>query len=255
MVDLKTRAQLETMRQAGRVVAKVLAALSDAARPGVKLIELDALAREILQAHGARSSFLSYKPSWAPVPYPAVVCLSIDEVIVHGIPNRRAMRNGDLLSIDFGAAIDGLHADAAVTIGVGTIDPEARKLSDTTKRALEAGIAAAQIGAHVGDIGSAVEAVGRRSGYGIPLHLGGHGIGRAMHEEPSVPNTGCAGRGLRLREGLTLAIEPQFCAGGRDEHRTRGDGWTVATIDGSRAAHFEHSIAITADGPQILTLP
>jgi methionyl aminopeptidase len=255
MVDLKTRTQLGTMREAGRVVAKVLAALSEAAKPGVKLIELDALARDIMQAHGARSSFLNYKPSWAPVPYPAVVCLSIDEVIVHGIPDRRALRKGDLLTIDFAAAIDGLHADAAVTVGVGALDPAAQTLLETTRRALEGAIVAARVGAHLGDIGQAVEAVGRQAGYGIPLHIGGHGIGRAMHEDPSVPNTGCAGRGLRLSEGLTLAIEPMFCAGGRDEHRTRGDGWTVATIDGSKAAHFEHTIAVTADGPQVLTVP
>jgi methionyl aminopeptidase len=243
------------MREAGRVVAQALARLAAAAKPGVKLIELDELARDTLAANGAQSSFLNYKPAWAPVPYPAVVCLSIDEAIVHGIPDRRALRSGDLLSIDFGASIDGLHADAAVTVGIGSIDSDSRRLMHATEQALQAAIAAARVDAHLGDIGQAVEMVGRAGGYGIPAQLGGHGIGRAMHEEPSVPNTGCAGRGLRLREGLTLAIEPMFCAGGRDDHRTRRDGWTVVTTDASRAAHFEHTIAVTLDGPRILTLP
>jgi methionyl aminopeptidase len=255
MVELKSRAELVTMREAGRVVATVLAEVAAAARPGVKLIELDRLAAEVMVARGATSSFRGYHPSWAPTPYPAVLCLSINDAIVHGIPDRRALRAGDLLSIDFGAAIDGLHADAAVSIGIGKLEPAAKQILETTQRALKAGIDAARAGGHLGDIGHAVEAVGRAKGYGIPVALGGHGIGRSMHEEPTVPNRGSAGRGLMLREGLTLAIEPMFCAGGRDDHRTAADGWTVITPDASLAAHFEHTIAITADGADVLTLP
>jgi len=255
MVELKNRAELAKMREAGRVVATVLAEVSAASRPGVRLIELDRIAADLMTTRGATSSFRGYHPSWAPVPYPAVLCLSINDAIVHGIPDRRALRTGDLLSIDFGAAIDGFHADAAVSIGIGTLAPAAQQLLDITRHALEAGIDAARAGGHLGDIGHAVEAIGRASGYGIPVALGGHGIGRAMHEEPSVPNRGSAGRGLTLREGLTLAIEPMFCAGGRDDHRTAPDGWTVITPDASLAAHFEHTIAITGDGAEVLTLP
>jgi methionyl aminopeptidase len=255
MVILKTGTELGVMREAGRVVARTLAAVAAAARPGVRLRDLDDLAAETIAAHGAKPSFLGYHPSWAPTPYPSVLCLSVNEAIVHGIPDDRVLCDGDLLSIDCGASVDGYHGDAAVTVAIGEVDAAGRRLAGTAERALAAGIAAARSGARLGDIGHAVEAVGRTAGYGIPRGLGGHGVGTAMHEDPSVPNTGRPHRGLPLRVGLVLAIEPMLTEGGHDSHRTRADGWTVVAADGSRAAHAEHTIAVTADGPVILTAP
>ena len=255
MTSLKSPSELTTMREAGRVVARVLEAVAAAAKPGVRLVELDALADDLMRSLGARSSFKGYRPSWAPSPYPGVLCLSVNDQIVHGIPNGRALRAGDLLSIDFGASVDGYHGDAAITVPIGRVDAASERLSEATARALEAGIAAARPGNRLGDIGHAVEMVADEYGYGIPDGLGGHGVGRAMHEGPSVPNTGQPGRGMVLREGLVIAIEPQFTLGGRDDYRTGPDGWTVVTTDGSRAAHFEHTIAITAASPAILTAP
>jgi methionyl aminopeptidase len=254
MIELKTRSELAAIRRAGQVVARILRAVAEAAQPGVRLVELDALAAEVIASHGARSSFLGYHPTWAPVPYPGVPCTSVDATIVHGIPDRHVLRSGEVLSIDCGASIDGYHADAAITIGIGQIDLQARHLIDTTEQALAAGIAAAQVGAHLGAISHAIETVARAGGYGLPSALGGHGIGRAMHEEPHIPNFGDPRRGPRLAEGLAIAIEPMLVVGGSDRHRTAPDGWTVVTLDGQRAAHFEHTIALTADGPRILTL-
>jgi methionyl aminopeptidase len=255
MVTLKTESEIALMRAAGRVVARTLAAVTAAVRPGVRLGDLDELAAETIAAHGAKPSFLGYHPSWAPTPYPGVLCLSVDEEIVHAIPDRRVLRAGQLLSVDCGASVDGYHGDAAVTVAVGEVDAAGLRLADTTARALAAGIAAALPGNRLGDISHAVETVGRAGGYGIPRGLGGHGIGTAMHEDPAVPNTGRPGRGLPLTVGLVLAVEPMLLEGGRDGARTRPDGWTVATADGSRAAHFEHTIAITAAGPVVLTVP
>jgi methionyl aminopeptidase len=254
MVVFKSPSELAVMREAGRVVARTLDAAAAAARPGVCLADLDLLASDLIASLGAKPSFLGYQPRWAPTPYPAVLCLSVNEAIVHGIPDRRVLRDGDLLSIDCGASIDGYHGDAAVTVEIGAVRPAARQLSEDTRRALDAAIAAAVPGARMGDLSAAVAAIGRRAGYGIPEGLGGHGIGTAMHEDPAVPNTGRPGRGLVLREGLALAIEPMFCAGGRDTTRWRADGWTIVTADGSLAAHWEHSIAITAEGAEILTV-
>jgi methionyl aminopeptidase len=253
MVVLKSRAELATMREAGRLVAQILAAVAAHARVGARLGDLDALAAEMMINAGATSSFQHYHPDWAPTPYPAVLCLSVNDAIVHGIPDGRELREGDLLSIDCGAAIDGYHGDAAITVAVGETDEAGRALIDTTVRALEAGIAAAQPGGRLGDISHAVETVARTGGYGLPTGLGGHGVGTAMHEDPHVPNTGRANRGLPLREGLVLAIEPMLLENGKDTRRTANDGWTVLTTDGSRAAHAEHTIAVTADGPMILT--
>jgi methionyl aminopeptidase len=253
MVVLKTETELATMREAGRVVARTLAAVSEAAQPGVRLTELDQLAADLIASLGAKPSFLGYQPHFAPTPYPGVLCLSVNDAIIHGIPDRATLRDGDLLSIDCGAYVDGWHGDAAVTVGVGTIDPAARRLADTAAEALAAGIAAARPGGRLGDIGNAVQTVCRAAGYGMPAGFGGHGVGTAMHEAPDVPNTGRAGRGLPLREGLVLAIEPMVIESGRDRVRYRADGWTVATADGSRAAHTEHTVAITAAGPVILT--
>lgn len=258
MIELRSPAEIQAMREAGRVVATTLRAVAEAARPGVRLIELDNLAATVIAEAGAKPSFLGYHPSWAPMPYPGVVCLSVNDAIVHGIPDGRVLREGDLLSIDCGAHIDGYHGDSAITIGVGgvgAIDEAAQRLSDTTRRALEAGIAAMVVGGRLGDISHAIETVARNAGYGLPDGFGGHGIGTAMHADPHVANTGRPGRGVPLREGLVLAIEPMLIESGKDRHRTAPDGWTVLTRDGSRAAHWEHSVAITAEGPVILTLP
>jgi methionyl aminopeptidase len=241
------------MRKAGRVVANTLAAVATAARPGVRLTDLDELAADLISSAGAKPSFLGYHPSWAPTPYPAVLCLSVNEAVVHGIPDRRVLADGDLLSIDCGAHVDGYHGDAAITVAIGDIDEPARRLADTTSRALAAGIAAAQPGARIGDISHAIETVARKAGYGLPDGLGGHGVGTAMHEDPAVPNTGRPHRGLPLREGLVIAIEPMLIEGGGNRCRARPDGWTIATADGSRAAHAEHTVAITATGPVVLT--
>ncbi|MEV4759912.1 type I methionyl aminopeptidase [Micromonospora sp. NPDC049559] len=255
MVELKSEAEIAVMREAGRIVARTLAAVAAAARAGVRLSDLDALADEMLTSAGAKSSFRDYHPSWAPTPYPGVLCLSVNDAVVHGIPDRRVLRDGDLLSIDFGAELDGFHGDAAITVGIGEIDGSARRLTETTERALAAGIAAARPGARIGDISHAIETVAREAGYGQPDGLGGHGVGHAMHEEPFVPNTGRPHQGFELRPGLVIAIEPMFVEGGDRRCRTAPDGWTVVTADGSRAAHAEHTIAVTADGPVVLTAP
>jgi methionyl aminopeptidase len=255
MVSLKSETELATMRAAGRIVAAVLAAVGGAARPGVRLTELDDMAADLLASRGATPSFPGYHPSWAPTPFPAVLCLSVNDEIVHGIPDGRVLREGDLLSVDCAAHVDGLHADAARTVAVGETDAAGQRLMDVTSEALAAGITAARAGGRLGDVSHAIEAVGRAGGYGIAPWFGGHGIGAAMHEDPPIPNTGRAGRGLPLRAGLTLAIEPMFLEGGVDDSRTLADGWTMATTDGSRAAHFEHTIAVTENGPVVLSAP
>ena len=254
VVVLKSDGEIAAMRAAGAIVARALRLVTQAAKPGVTLLELDALAAETIASAGALPSFLGYHPSWAPTPYPGVLCLSVNEAVVHGIPDHRALVEGDLLSVDCGAHLDGYHGDAAVTVAIGAVDPAAEKLSATTADALAAGIAAAGPGGRIGDISHAVEAVARGAGYGLPNRLGGHGIGTAMHEDPSVPNSGRPGRGLPLREGLVIAIEPMLLESGRDACRTLPDGWTVVTADGSRAAHFEHTVAVTGGGPVILTV-
>jgi methionyl aminopeptidase len=253
MLVLRSATEIATLREAGRVVANTLAAVARAAKPGVRLVDLDTMAAELIAAAGAKPSFLGYQPRWARTPYPGVLCLSVNEAIVHGIPDRRALAEGDLLSIDCGAYVDGYHGDAARTIGIGDLDAEGARLIETTERALQAGIAAAQPGGRLGDISQAVESVARAAGYGLPHGLGGHGVGTRMHEDPDVPNTGRAGRGLPLREGLVIAIEPMLAEGGGDDRRVLRDGWTIVTSDGSRAAHFEHTIAVTAQGPLTLT--
>ncbi|MYT32698.1 MULTISPECIES: type I methionyl aminopeptidase [unclassified Streptomyces] len=255
MVEIKTDAALDAMRVAGRVVADALAAVRAAAAPGVRLTELDEAARTVLHEAGATSPFLGYRPSFAPTPFPAVICASVNDAIVHGIPDGYRLRDGDLVSIDCGAVVDGWAGDAATSFTVGSEPPEDRRLKETTLRALEAGIAAAVVGARIGDIAHAIGSVGRAAGYGIPEDFGGHGIGRAMHEDPPVPNEGRPGRGFVLRHGLVIAIEPMFLAGGGDHYTADADGWTLRTTDGSRAAHFEHTVAVTDDGPRVLTLP
>jgi len=250
---MKTQGEIESIRAAGRVVAGVLAAARSCAAPGVRLRELDEAARDVLAKAGATSPFLNYKPKFAPIPYPAVICTSVNDAALHGIPGKYRLRAGDLLSVDAGATLDGWVADAAISFSVGAPDNGDAELIATTRAALDAGIAAAVPGGRLGDISAAIGEVGSAGGYGISTELGGHGVGRTMHEDPHIPNRGRAGRGLRLAPGLVIAIEPWFMAGGSDDIYLDDDGWTVRTADGSRAAHAEHTIAVTADGPVILT--
>ncbi|MDK1472357.1 type I methionyl aminopeptidase [Streptomyces sp. 549] len=255
MVEIKTDTALDAMREAGRVVAHALAAAKEAAKVGASLLDLDEAARAVLAKAGARSPFLGYRPSFAPTPFPAVICTSVNDALVHGVPTGYRLRDGDLVSVDCGAELDGWTGDAAVSFTVGTARPADTALIEATRQALDAGIAAAVPGNRVGDISHAVGAIARSARCGMPTDFGGHGIGRRMHEEPPVPNRGRPGRGFPLRHGLVLAIEPMLMAGGRDAYRTDPDGWTLRTADGSRAAHIEHTVAVTDSGPRILTLP
>ena len=220
---------------------------------GVSLLELDEVARSVLAEHGATSPFLHYQPSFAHTPFPAVICASVNDAALHGIPGPYQLADGDLVSIDFGATLDGWTGDSAISFTVGTPRPADLRLIDTAERALAAGIAKAVPGGRLGDISAAIGAVARAAGYGLHTDFGGHGVGRTMHESPSVPNDGKAGRGMKLEAGLVIAIEPWFMAGGKDSYRVDPDGWTLRSGDGSRAAHVEHTVAITAAGPQILT--
>jgi len=253
MVEIKTPKEIGAIRAAGRVVAEILATVRAAAAPGTRLADLDDVARSVLAAAGATSPFLGYQPRFAPVPYPAAICTSVNDAALHGIPGRYRLAEGDLLSIDSGAALDGWTADAATSFTIGPPSDADARLIATTDAALRAGIAAAVPGARIGDISAAIGAAGRAAGYGVCTDFGGHGVGRLMHEAPSVPNEGRAGRGLRLGLGLVIAIEPWFLAGGEDSYRIDADGWTLRSADGSRAAHAEHTIAITEGSPVILT--
>ncbi|MFD4601618.1 type I methionyl aminopeptidase [Streptomyces sp. NPDC058464] len=253
MVELKTDTSLDAMYAAGQVVGRALTAVREAADVGVSLLELDEVAREVLRAAGASSPFLGYRPSFAPTPFPAVICASVNDAIVHGIPTAYRLRDGDLVSIDCGAELDGWAGDSAISFPVGEPRTADVRLIETAERALAAGIAAAVVGNRTGDIAHAVGRVCREAGYGIPQGFGGHGIGRRMHEDPEVPNEGRPGRGFPLRHGMALAIEPMLISSGRDGYHEAPDGWTLRTNDGSRAAHVEHSVAITEAGPRVLT--
>ena len=235
------------MRRAGRVVAEMHEKCAEAARPGVTTADLDAVAREVIERRGARSNFLNYHG------FPAVICTSPNHVIVHGIPGDYVLEEGDILSIDAGAIIEGWHADAALTIPVGQVEAEATRLMEVTRRSLDEAIARTVAGNHLGDVGSAVETVAVASGFTVVREYVGHGIGTAMHEEPPVHNFGQPGRGVRIKEGYVLAIEPMVNAGGA-ETETLEDGWTVVTRDRSLSAHFEHTVAVTEEGPRTLTL-
>jgi methionyl aminopeptidase len=253
MVELKTDTSIDAMYEAGQVVARALTAAQEAADVGVSLLELDEVAHGVLREAGATSPFLGYRPSFAPTPFPAVLCVSVNDAIVHGIPGRYRLRDGDLVSIDFGAELGGWVGDSALSFVVGTPRAADLRLIETAERALAAGIEAAVVGNRIGDIAHAIGTVCRGAGYGIPDGFGGHGIGRRMHEDPGVPNEGRPGRGMRLRHGMVLAIEPMVVAGGTDDFYAAPDGWTLKTNDGSRAAHAEHTVAITESGPRILT--
>jgi methionyl aminopeptidase len=247
-IEIKTPEQLDRMRVAGLVVARTLGVLAEAVRPGISTGELDAIAARELRSAGALPSFLGYYG------YPATICTSVNEEIVHGIPSaERKLRAGDIISIDCGAIVDGWHGDAAVSVGVGEIDPADQTLLDDCKAALWAGIEQAVPGRRLGDISHAVEQSVRVAGrYGLIREYTGHGIGTAMHMDPPVPNHGPPGRGPLLRSGMALAIEPMITRGGARTVEL-ADGWTVVTHDGSRAAHFEHTVAIIPDGPWVLT--
>jgi len=243
------------MRSAGRVVATALLQMRKQAAVGVSLLELDEVARAVLAEHGATSPFLHYQPSFAHTPFPAVICASVNDAALHGIPGSYRLADGDLLSIDFGATLNGWTGDAAISLTVGTPRAEDLRLIDTAERALAAGIAKAVPGGRLGDVSAAIGAVARKARYGLHTDFGGHGVGHTMHESPSVPNDGKPGRGMKLEAGLVIAIEPWFMAGGKDSYRVDPDGWTLRSGDGSRAAHVEHTVAITANGPRILTAP
>ncbi|MFI1076178.1 type I methionyl aminopeptidase [Streptomyces puniciscabiei] len=253
MVELKTDTSIDAMHTAGQVVARALTAVRSAAGVGVSLLELDEVAREVLREAGASSPFLGYRPSFAPTPFPAVICASVNDAIVHGIPTPHRLRDGDLVSIDCGATLDGWAGDSAISFTVGRPRPADLRLIETAELALAAGIEAAVPGNRIGDIAHAVGRICRSAGYGIPDGFGGHGIGRRMHEDPDVPNEGRPGRGLPLRPGMVLAIEPMLIASGKDAYYAAPDGWTLRTSDGSRAAHVEHTVAITETGPRVLT--
>ncbi|MER6735784.1 type I methionyl aminopeptidase [Streptomyces puniciscabiei] len=253
MVELKTDTSIDAMHAAGQVVARALTAVRSAAGVGVSLLELDEVAREVLREAGASSPFLGYRPSFAPTPFPAVICASVNDAIVHGIPTPHRLRDGDLVSIDCGATLDGWAGDSAISFTVGRPRPADLRLIETAELALAAGIEAAVPGNRIGDIAHAVGRICRSAGYGIPDGFGGHGIGRRMHEDPDVPNEGRPGRGLPLRPGMVLAIEPMLIASGKDAYYAAPDGWTLRTSDGSRAAHVEHTVAITETGPRVLT--
>jgi len=254
VIELRTPAEIEQMRPAGRFVAEVLAETAAAAKVGVNLLELDRLAHDLIRRRGAESCYIDYHPSFGASPFGKVICTSVNDAVLHGLPHDYRLKDGDLLSLDFAASVDGWVADSAVSIVVGSARDEDLRLIDTTRRALTAGIAAAQPGGRIGDISAAIAAVAHAEGYSINTQFGGHGVGRTMHGDPHVPNDGRAGRGFPLKPGLVIAIEPWFLET-TDEIFTDPDGWTLRSADGSRGAHSEHTVAITADGPLVLSAP
>jgi methionyl aminopeptidase len=253
MVTRKSRGEIERMRKAGRVVGEILDIIEAEIRPGVSTAHLDALAEAHIRKSGATPSFKGYPGINPRRPFPASVCISIDDEIVHGIPGERTIRAGQIVSVDAGAIVDGWHGDGARTFFVGEPPPRVAQLIDLTRSAMMAGIAAAVPGNHIEDISAAVQAVAAKADLGVIRQFVGHGIGTEMHEEPQVPNFRTGRPGRKLEAGLCLAIEPMFTLGGYDT-RIQPDDWTVVTADGSLAAHFEHSIAVTENGPEILTV-
>lgn len=246
-IIIKSDDEIATMREAGRIVAEVLELLASAVRPGLKVANLDRIVQEEFRRRSAVPTFLGY------LGYPARVCVSINEEIVHGIPGERVLREGDLVSIDLGATYQGFVADSALTVGAGRLSAEAQEIRDVTYQATWEGIRAAKVGARLGEVSHAIQAYAEGHGYAVVREYVGHGVGREMHEEPQIPNFGPADRGPVLKKGMVLALEPMLTAG---DWRTKKheDGWTVSTLDGSLSAHFEHTIALTEHGPEVLTL-
>jgi len=256
VITRKSPREIEKMRRAGRIVAEVLALIESELKPGVSTGHLDRLAERHIRGEGAIPSFKGYlgggRYGNGPRSFPASTCISIDSEVVHGIPGERTIRDGSIVSVDVGAILDGWHGDGARTFIVGEVGDQARELVDTTRLAMMAGIGAAQAGGRIGDISAAVEDVGKAHGFGIVRPFVGHGIGTDMHQEPQVPNYRTGSRGAELQPGVCLAIEPMFTLGNGDVY-VEADGWTVNTVDGALAAHFEHTIAVTEHGPEILT--
>jgi methionyl aminopeptidase len=250
-IPVKTRREIEIMREAARHVAEILLELRGLARPGVATRDLDRAAEQAIQKRGVASSFKGYDPHGLPK-YPAVLCVSVNDEVVHGIPGRRVLQDGDIVSLDFGVSVDGYHGDSAVTIPVGTVDPERQRLLDVTRDALDKGIEMMEPGRRLSDIGHAVQARVEQEDYSVVRVFAGHGIGRRMHEPPWIPNFGAAGRGPRLVPGMVFAIEPMVNVGTPDV-RVLEDEWTAVTADGSLSAHFEHTVVITENGPETLT--
>jgi methionyl aminopeptidase len=242
----KSKREIDVMCRAGEVVAGVLELMAETVRPGVTTAELDRLAEEFIRSHGGLPTFKGYRG------FPASICASPNDMVVHGIPGPYRLESGDIISIDVGVTLDGFVADSAYTFAVGEIDPDAQRLLDVCQAALDAGIAEARIGNRVGDISAAVQRVTEEGGFSVVRTLVGHGVGRSMHEEPQIPNFGEPGRGPELAEGMTLAIEPMITAGG-NEVVIADDGWSISTEDGSLAAHFEHTVAVTREGPLRVT--
>lgn len=252
VIELKTPSEIDKMATTGRFVAETLAALSERAAPGVNLLELEQQARNLVERRGAVSCYWDYAPSFGSGPFRNVICLSVNDAVLHGLPFDYVLRDGDLLSMDFAVSIDGWVADAAVSVSIGAGSAADAELIGSTREALAAGIAAAVPDGRLGDIAAAIGGVARRYGYRVNDDFGGHGLGRTMHEDPHVPNRGKAGRGLRLRPGMTLALEPWWSAT-TERIVFDPDGWTLRIADGSHGAHYEHTIAITEDGPRVLT--
>lgn len=253
MIELKTAKEIDKMAVTGSFVASTLATLADDAQPGVNLLNLEHRARALVAERGAVSCYWDYAPSFGRGPFRNVICLSVNDAVLHGLPHDYVLHNGDVLTMDFAVSIDGWAADSAVTVGVGdNVDAADSALIASTRRALDAGIAAAVPGGHLGDVSAAIGEVAAAGGYAVNTDFGGHGIGRTMHEDPHVPNRGRPGRGLRLRPGMTLALEPWW-ARGTNRLTVDPDGWTLRSADGSNTAHSEHTIAITERGARILT--
>lgn len=252
VIELKTPSEIEAMRPAGRLVAQVLTALREAADVGVNLLDLDALAHRMIREAGAESCYIDYHPSFGASPFGKVVCTSVNDAVLHGLPHDYRLRDGDLLSLDFAISLGGWVSDSAISFVVGEPRPGDLRLIETTERALEAAIGEAVVGRRLGDVSAAIGRVSRGAGYSVNTQFGGHGVGRTMHGEPHVPNDGRAGRGMVLRPGLVIAIEPWLLES-TDRIYTDDDGWTLRSADGSRGAHSEHTVAITDDGPVVLT--
>jgi methionyl aminopeptidase len=253
MIFLKSNQEIEIMRVANRIVSEILAELRETIRPGIATGEIDRIAAELIRKKGARSAFKGYQIRNGTVPFPATICISLNDEVVHGIPStQRVIKNGDVVSLDFGVIYRDFYGDAAVTFALGKVTAEIQRLIDATAAALEEGIAQAKVGNRLGNVSAAIQGKIESEGFSVVREFVGHGVGRRLHEDPPVPNYGVRDRGVRLREGMVIAIEPMVNAG-KPEVQLKDDGWTAVTRDGSLSAHFEHSVAITEKGPAVLS--